>query len=176
VHHPWPGEAASDFYQAIVDSGCHYPRSALETLIRILSEHTIRASKRHMPGNICAVSFSSLGLAEAVKLMRWRARYREMTFEPYGIGIKQTAAGKAGINKVYYGNPEMVAYLEPDERPYFQSLGLIGDWEKESEYRHLGSLDLRQFDPSDIMAIVKSRHEIEKVQRIFDGKVLALFD
>jgi hypothetical protein len=176
VHQPWPGETHHDFYDAIVRSGDDYPRSALHTLMRILAEKRLRASPRHMRSGVTAVSFSSLSPSRAAALMRWRARYREMSFEPYGVAIKQSAAERIGIKKAVYGNKEMIVYLSADEKPYFQSLGTIGDWEKEREYRYLGDLDLNRFAGSDIRVITRLSSEIDKIKTVFDGEVFALVD
>jgi len=174
VHAPWPGETRHDYYDAIVQSDKEYPRSALHTLIRILNEKRLRSSQRHMQAGVSAVSFSSLPPSRAATLMRWRARYREMSFEPYGIAINQSAAERVGIKKAIYGNREMIVYLNEEERPYFQSLGTIGDWEQEREYRHLGDLDLNSFSESEIKVIVKLPSAIEKVKAVFGGDVVSL--
>lgn len=171
VHYPWPGETQHDFYNAIVQSADYYPRSALNTLLRILAEMRLRASPKHMRQGVQAVSFSSLPPSQAAALMRWRARYREMSFEPYGIAICQSAARRVGIKKAVYGNREMIAYLEKSEKPYFQSLGTIGEWEKEKEYRHLGDLDLRTLNEHEIRVITRSASEIDKIKAVFDGEI-----
>ncbi len=176
VHYPWPGESKRDFYDAIIHSNNIYPRSAFFTLMRILGERRLRASSRHLRKGVSAVSFSSLPPSQAVALMRWRSRYREMSFEPYGIAIKKSAAERTGIKKAIYGNREMISYLTADEKPYFQNIGTIGDWEQEREYRHLGDLDLRAFDGSDMSVITRSPSEIDKLKTVFDGRVLALLD
>ncbi len=174
VHAPWPGENKHDYYSAIVQSDKEYPRSALHTLTRILCESLLRSSPRHMPAGVAAASFSSLPPSRAVSLMRWRARYREMSLEPYGLAIKQAAAERAGIKKAIYGNREMIVYLTKEEKPYFQSLGTIGDWEKEREYRYLGDLDLRRFSESEIKVIVKYPSEIGKAGTAFGGEIISL--
>jgi hypothetical protein len=176
VHYPWPGESKHDFYDALIHSTDNYPRSALFTLMRILGERRLRASSRHMRKGVSAVSFSSLPPSQAVALMRWRSRYREMSFEPYGIAIKKSAAEQAGIKKAVYGNREMISYLTADEKPYFQNIGTIGDWEQEREYRHLGDLDLCTFDGSEMYVITRSPSEIDKIKTVFDGRVLVLLD
>lgn len=174
VHYPWPGETRHDFYNAIVQSGDSHPRSALKTLLRILTEMRLRSSPKHMRRGVQAVSFSSLPPSRAVELMRWRARYREMTFEAYGIAIRQSAAERVGVEKAIYGNPEMIAYLAEDEKPYFQSLGTIGDWEKEREFRHIGDMDLHAFDKSEICVITRLPSDIDKINTVFNGDILVM--
>ena len=107
--------------------------------------------------------------------MRWRARYREMSFEPYGIGIEKKAAEKLGVRKVLYGNPEMYRYLDRDDQPYFQSIGSRGFWLPEREYRFLGDLDLELLDQKDIIVIVWKPDEVSLVKSIFDGQVVSFY-
>ncbi len=171
---PWPGESLYDYYESIVNSKDHYPRRAMDTLIRILSEKKLRASARHMRRGISAVAFSALKPSEAIKLMKWRARYSEMTFEPYGIAVKKEFAEKIGIKKAIYGNPEMYRYLEKDDRPYFQSLGKIGDWQPEREYRGIGDIDFKNMPMEFFRVIVRSQDEIKKIGKYFNGKILSI--
>lgn len=173
-NNPWPGETLYDYYESIVNSNDRYPRSALDTLNRILSEKRLRASSRHMRRGVSAVAFSALKPSEAVKLMKWRARYSEMTFEPYGIAIQKDYALRIGIKKVIYGNPEMYRYLEEKDRPYFQSLGQTGDWQPEREYRGIGDIDLKNIPHEYIRAIVRTKDEIKKIKNHFNGEILFL--
>jgi hypothetical protein len=174
-NHPWPGETLYSFYKSIISSDNDYCRSGLNTLIRILSEQKLRASSRHLKKGIRAVAFSQLNPSKAINLMKWRSRYHEMSFEPYGIAIENTTAEKNGIKKVYYGNPEMRNYLEPDKRPYFQSIGRIGNWSPEKEYRHIGDIDLSSINKKLITAIVLYPRDIEIVKNVFNGRVLSLY-
>ena len=172
---PWPGEGLHDFYEAVCDSSCRYPRSGLDTLIRILAEGRVRACSRHYRKGAAAVAFSSLRPSEAARLMKWRARYREMTFEPYGIAIRGSYAEAIGIKKVFYGNPEMYDYLGPGERPYFQSIGTKGYWIPEKEYRHIGDVDLTMIPRDDMRAVVWKKDEVEQVEGMFSGPTTSLY-
>ena len=96
---PWPQERRISFYRDIIQSDL-WPRSALNTLTRITKTKMILSSDRHMPGGIATVSFSSLAPKEVMPLMRWRARYGEMSFEPYGIGIDRRIGCEIGIREV----------------------------------------------------------------------------
>lgn len=149
---PWPTERPLDFYQAIIESQT-YPRTGLDTLCNILDTNTIVASSRHMPTGVSTVSFSALTPPEAISLMRWRMRYREMSFEPYGIGIRKEAALKAGILPVEY--LERNELKEVRERWRFQSVGARTDWRKEAEYRYPATLPLNQFSRDDVVVITK---------------------
>ncbi|PKK83944.1 MAG: hypothetical protein CVT49_05830 [candidate division Zixibacteria bacterium HGW-Zixibacteria-1] len=171
----WPDESLYDHYHALFNSASVYPRSGLSTLLRILAGCKLLPSSRHYRKEYPAVAFSSLLPSEAVALMQWRARYREMTIEPYGIAIHKDYADTLGIRKVFYGNPEMFGYLEDKDKAYFQSIGTKGFWMPEKEYRHIGAIDL-SFVPADRMAVIVGKpDEIEKVREIYDGKIFSLY-
>lgn len=171
----WPDETLYDYYHAIINSASAYPRSGLSTLLRILTDCRLLPSSRHYRKEYPAAAFSSLLPSEAVALMKWRARYREMTIEPYGIAIHKEYADTLGIRKVFYGNPEMFGYLEDKDKPYFQSIGTKGFWMPEKEYRHIGVIDL-SFVPADRMAVIVGKpDEIEKVQQIYNGRIFSLY-
>jgi len=174
AHHGWPDESAYDYYHDICELKAEYPRSGLKTLIRILIDGKLLASSRHYRRGLSAVAFSSLAPSNAVDLMKWRARYREMTIEPYGVAIEKAYAETLGVKKVFYGNPEMYDYLEEENKPYFQSIGVKGCWIPEKEHRHIGDIDLT-FVPSHRMAvIVRDANEKEKIEGIFDGRIYSL--
>ena len=171
----WSGELYFEYYNSVLNSRAVYPRGGLHTLVRILTEQKLRPSSRHYRKGYPAIAFSALSPSEAVGLMKWRARYREMTIEPYGIAIHKDYADTIGLRKVFYGNPEMYKYLEDGDKPYFQSIGTKGYWVPEREYRHIGKIDLALV-PSDHMAvIVFTPEEIGKVEQFFDGCIYNLF-
>ncbi|MCX6830425.1 MAG: hypothetical protein NT002_14255 [candidate division Zixibacteria bacterium] len=174
-HTPWPGERWCDYYEAIVQAIDTYPRSGLDTLCRILEERKIRASFRHHRKGFPAVAFSALKPSEAAGLMQWRARFQEMTFEPYGIAVEKKLAAETGIKKVFYGHPDMYRYLEEEHKPYFQSIGIRGFWMPEKEYRHIGEFDLRKIPNDKLMVIVWREEEKEKISDLFGGTVLSLY-
>jgi hypothetical protein len=153
----WPGERLIDYYRDIINSE-RYPRRAINTLLRIIDSRRLIASSRHMPQNTPTVSFSALTPRETAPLMRWRSRYRQMSFEPYGIGIRPTSAGNAGIREVVY-------YDRGDQRPeeiepwLTQSIGSITDWTAEKEYRHRGDLTLNNFSDNDLLLFVPTSDE-----------------
>jgi len=172
---PWPGETLYRFYEDVYNSKTRYARSGLETLKRILTERRLRSSAQHYRRNMAAVPFSDLKPTEAIQLMRWRARYQGMTFEPYGIGIRKEFTERLGIRKVLYGNPEMFQYLEKNDQPYFQAIGTKGFWIPEKEYRHIGDLDLRLIPNDMIIIIVASPDEISQLGDTSPGKIIPLF-
>jgi len=173
---PWLGESLYDFYESILSSSNNYSHDGIGTLINILQEKKLRASSRHLRKGISAVSFSSLKPSMAVDLMKWRARYREMSFEPYGLAIHKDMADKIGVRPVIYGNLEMYQYLEEKDQPYFQSMGTIGDWLPEREYRHLGDVDLSSVPSDAFSVIVFHKDKINRIKSVFEGDINFLFD
>ncbi len=169
----WPGETKYEFYRDIVHSRAVYPRNALETLKKILTDRKVIASSRHYRKNVPAVAFSSLAPSEASSLMKWRARYREMSFEPYGIAIKRELAKRIGIRRVIYGHAKEFHNLKVEERPYFQSTGTKGFWLPENEYRFIGDLDLNLIPAESLAAIARRPDEIAAIKQIYDGQVIS---
>lgn len=172
---PWPQETRFEYYDSILNSADRYSHEVLLTLINILKSKTIYASSRHMPRDVRAVSFSALRPSRAVSLMRWRARYREMTFEPYGIAIDIDYARSLGIREVIYGYKAKSRHLAAAERPFFQSNGRDNNWPREREYRHLNDLGLDSIPRDKIKVIVRRPEEKSQIAELFDGPVVSLY-
>ena len=170
----WPGEKLCDYYKSIADSKKDYARSAYLTLVRILSENRLRASSRHYRKGVSAVAFSELKPSEAISLMRWRARYREMSFEPYGIAVRKRAAGQIGIQKVIYGTRQEFDGLNEVDRPYFQSIGTRGFWVPEKEWRHIGDIDLSTINSNDLKIIVWNKNQIDSIKKYCQSDIVFL--
>lgn len=171
----WPDEKLYDYYKTIANSKKDYAHSAYFTLIRILSEKRLRASSRHYRKGISAAAFSELKPSEAVNLMKWRARYREMSFEPYGIAIRKKAANKIGVRKVIYGDRKMFDGLNEVDKPYFQSIGTKGFWVPEKEWRHIGDIDLSKINPNDLKIIVWNREQIYSIKKYSKSDIISLY-
>jgi len=148
----WPGEKAWEFWHDLLARPHTYVRSALDTLVRILSERRIRGTSRRFPGKRRAVSLTSLDAGGAIALMRWRKRFVRYTFEPYGIGIRRNVLEDMGARRVRYEKP---AGDVPDtERLFVQSPGTRGDWSREREWRMHGDIPLDEMNPGDFIAVV----------------------
>jgi hypothetical protein len=169
----WPTENKYSYYQAITNSDA-YPRNAFASLENMLTYGQIKASSRHMPQKTATVSFSGLPPKDAVSLMHWRARYCQMSFEPYGIGIEKTYALSAGIQKVQYYQP---GYKPKGVSPWrCQSIGKRSDWRLEDEYRHLGDLDLLRIPNDKKVSFCYRYHEAQKIQNQFGIRGIAMVD
>ena len=117
-----------------------------------------------MPGGQAAVSFTALSPAEAVPLMRWRKRYTRYSFEPYGLAFRCKFLTKLGARPVEYYQPGRKPTKER-ETLFYQSMGRVGDWKAEKEWRLPGNLDLEQIPESDMLIIVPDREEKTKLER-----------
>lgn len=169
----WPDERAIDYYQDIINSTT-YPRTALDTLMRIIKSGRIIASSRKMPEGIPTVSFSAQPPAEAIKLMRWRARYREMSMEPYGIGISRSIAEQREIIPVHYYDKDEKNTESTTERWLTQSRGKITDWSDEMEFRHRGDIDLNKISSDDIQIFCHTPSEVDMFFHEMEHKAISI--
>ncbi len=176
VSHPWPDERMIDYYRAIVRSD-HWPRSGLVTMLRILDSRNILASSRHMPGKAMTVSFSALRPSDVIPFMRWRARFGEMSFEPYGIGLTREVAEQSGVLPVSYydlDDKKSVPSEETDNYWLTQSRGKITDWQMEREHRHLGDFSFKRIRPEAIVLFCRSSAEADRLRSRYPYRVISL--
>ncbi len=169
---PWPTERALDYYEAILTSRT-YPRDGFATLCNILERRRICASPRHMPGGTPAVSFSDSPPNEFARLMRWRARYREMSFEPYGIGIGREYAVKCGIRPVRYYEGSDKPNVSGREAWLLQSAGKRSDWRNEDEYRFRGDFELPETTDDRLIAFCHTTGEAALIRRKYGMNAVA---
>ncbi len=171
---PWPTERATDYYRDIIRSQS-FPRSGFDTLINIVRRKKIIASTGHMPDNKPCVCFSALTPRQLLPLIRWRQRYRRMSFEPYGIGIKRNTALQVGVKPViYYENSEgRPSGVEPWRT---QSSGVKSDWRQEKEYRHLNDLDLAEIAKEELICFCRTGEEANNLQNAFGIRTVGLTD
>jgi len=171
---PWPGETSADYYYAVANSGENYPRSAFDSLVRILSERKIRCSECKSKSGDSYVSFTDVPPSEAVKLMRWHARKMRYTFEPFGVSLKRDIGREIGIKPVTYGNAKTYESLSAKERPYFHPKGKKGDWEPEREWRFIGDFNLGKLSRDSYIVIVRGRADIAKLSDFTDIEIISL--
>jgi hypothetical protein len=171
----WPGETKLEFYKAIFNSSV-YPRNAWATLKRIIDSKILMASSKNMPGKIKTVSFSALTPIEIIKLIRWRARYRQMSLEPYGIGIEKKSALDLCIKPVHYFDHDSMPIPETVPKWLTQSTGKVTDWRGESEFRSLGDLDLSSVPNKSLIGITHKKSEAQQLEQNSGIKTLWFCD
>lgn len=162
----WPTERLCDFYHDIINTN-DYPRSAYHTLRNILARKRIIASGRHMPSGEPCVSLSSLSPEQAVDLMRWRSRYRQMSFEPYGVAVPRELSERLNIAPVAYYDGRLPKDVSEADRWRWQSAGKIGDWTAEHEFRHRGDIDLSQIAKESLRVITRTQNEATAIEKEF---------
>ncbi len=173
---PWPDETLYDYYHAILKSQQQYPRTAFETLKNILRNKIIFTSVKHYRAAYPAVAFSETSPSEAADLMKWRARFREMTFEPYGIAIPIDVAENLKISRAIYGEPEVYELLSPKNRPFFQPVSAKSWWLPEKEWRHIGNFNLDEVDNDRIVAIAMTPEESTKLASEVGIRVVSYYE
>jgi len=166
---PWPNEKKLDYYKSVFSS-LAYPRNALNTLQRIIGTKQIIAASRNMPGKVPTVSFSGLAPIETIKLMKWRSRYRQMSFEPYGIGVKKNVALSLGMKEVRYHDANSNGRSNSVPAWLTQSMGKITDWSNEKEYRHKGDFDLSAVANDHLITICHRKAEANELGNRLDIK------
>ena len=169
----WPGEKLYDFYSSILNSEV-FPRNAFNTLLNILDTKCIYGSSRHMPSKIKCVSFTGKSPVDFFNLMKWRTRYLEMSYEPYGIGISKSCTEKLGIKKVIYC--KKFSECSFDERWFYQSDGKKGDWKQEEEYRYRGDFSFSDIPPEYMICICRYPQEAVFIEKQYNIKTIHLFN
>lgn len=169
--HPWPDETSFSFYKDLIQSDS-YPRNAFHSLCNIIARGKIYGSERHMPKDVQAVCFTGHSPKRFLQHMRWRRRYVQMSFEPYGIGIEKKTAEAAGIQPVIYAGSGELRKLNPSERWIHQSEGKKCDWSEENEFRYKGSFSLTNIRPDKLTvfclypyeaSLIRNRYGVEAV-------------
>ncbi len=169
---PWPDELMADYYKDIVNS-VDYPRTALKTLEHMLKSRRIIGSDRHMPGKYRCVSFTGETPDRFLPLMRWRSRYKEMSFEPYGIGISKSIAVKHGAKPVVY--TESKAGISEEDQWSTQSFGKKGNWLLENEYRCRDKFSFADIDNNDLVIICQTVEEASMLSGSSGLNVIPMF-
>jgi len=169
----WPEETKDSYFNAMITSS-HYPRGAFDTLKNMLITGRIRGSSSHIINNHRVVSFSGCSPEEFVPLMRWRSRYKCMSFEPYGIGIKKEFALRVGIRPVIYTDKTITE--ETDESWLYQSKGKIGNWVKEDEYRFKGDLALCDIPLSQLICFCLYEYQSNIIQELSGIRTIHFLD
>ena len=160
----WADEPPWQFYKALLAEPETYVRHARSTLARIVSHRCLLGSSWNMPGGQAAVSFTALSPAESVGLMRWRRRYTRYSFEPYGLAFRCKSLTKLGAKPVEYYQPGRKP-AKRRETLFYQSMGRVGNWKAEKEWRLPGNLNLERIPESDMLIIVPDREEKTELEQ-----------
>lgn len=162
----WPDQPETDYLDELV-LGCDTAdRSALATLLRMVSQQTILASEIRRGQR--AVSFTEVPLAEFRQRRVYRRHRRRYDFEPWGIAIRRDVLQAAGARPVTYGTAgETRSGVEVESvwyQPATDQAGKI-DWREEREWRLASDLRLSRLSDANVCLFVESVAEADVVHR-----------
>jgi hypothetical protein len=161
----WPDQDEQEFSDELI-LGCRSAdRSALATLLRILSAGCLRASSEAIRGGFTVVSFTAVPLHEFRRRRTYRRHRRRYDFEPWGIAVRRDVMAAAGARPVRYGDEQIWQSMTETERPFFQNTGTVDGWiEDEQEWRLVNSLWLLELPASAVIVFVDTEAAREIVQ------------
>lgn len=170
----WPDENLFNYYMSILNNK-NNSRSAFNTLCNILDKNVIYSSSRHTLKNHKMVSFTGASLKKFLGLMKWRNKYNEMSYEPYGIGIDREEAIKMGIQKVIYCNKKEYDTLSLEEKKIHHLSGKKTDWSEENEYRFYGNFDLTLLPGEMKICICQNSDESSYIEKKYGIRSYSLY-
>jgi len=172
---PWPEQPATEYMDELL-LGCETAdRSALATLLRIVSSRVVLASViRHQQR---AVSFTEVPLNTFRERRIYRRHRRRYDFEPWGIAIRRDVLVQRCVQPVQYGTPMSQPTDAEATSVWFQPAtdqsGQI-DWREEREWRLVNDLELHGVSTSAICLFVDTSSEAEIVRAMCDWPVVVV--
>ena len=172
---PWPDQSEQEFDDELI-LGCDSSnRSALATLLRIVTEGRLWASSETIRGGYRVVSFTEVPLHEFRSRRTYRRHRRRYDFEPWGIAIRRDVLAAAGARAVEYGDDETWHIMLDEERPFFQNIGDGEGWTKdEREWRITDHVHLHELPVSAVAVFVDSAAAREMLQMQTQWQVLVV--
>ena len=174
---PWPDQDEQEFNDELI-LGCRSSdRSALATLLRIVTEGRLWASSDAIRGGFRMVSFTEVPLQEFRSRRAYRRHRRRYDFEPWGIAIRRDILVSAGARPVEYGNEESWHTTTEPARPFFQNAGAGDGWTKdEREWRIAGHVQLHKLPASAVVVFVESEGSRAIIQKETEWQVIVVPD
>jgi len=174
---PWPDQDEQEFNDELI-LGCRSSdRSALATLLRIVTEGRLWASSDAIRGGFRMVSFTEVPLHEFRSRRAYRRHRRRYDFEPWGIAIRRDMLVFAGARPVDYGDEESWHTTTEPARPFFQNAGAGDGWTKdEREWRIAGHVQLDKLPASAVVVFVDSEGSREIIQKETEWQVIVVPD
>ena len=163
---PWPHQAEQEFNDELI-LGCRSSdRSALATLLRIVTAGCLWSSSATIRGGFQVVSFTEVPLHEFRHRRAYRKHRRRYDFEPWGIASRRDILISAGARRVEYGDEETWQSTHEAARPFFQNVGLGDGWTKdEREWRIANHVQLHKLPESAVVVFVDSEESRVIVQK-----------
>lgn len=173
---PWPDETDYDFYNDLIESTSDFCRSAWRTVMHIVTTGVIYGHSKKIREGRPVVPFALVTPDSIKEIFRYRSRFLNPGFEPYGIAISKQSAINLGIRPVIYGAKDIFDHLSEDDKPYFQNQGSYNSqWTIEHEWRHLGDFHPHRLPPDRIRIIVPTLHEIPRPKNPALPLIIPLF-
>ena len=170
---PWPEQSPEEYLDHLLAGHPHAEHSALNTLLRIVTQRRLIASSRTIRGGYPMVSFTAVPVRELPALRRFNGHRHRWDFEPYAIVIHRDVLINAGAQPAIYGDDACWSKLNDSRRPYFQFSGhrecdnttpRQRDWTLEQEWRHPGDLHLADLPQQGVMILVPDTAAARKLQ------------
>ena len=171
---PWPGESRQQYCASLLQN--QSDRSASGTLLRILSERRLRASRLAIRGGHHVVSFTAVPLSEFRQRRVFRGHRHRYDFEPWGLAIRRSALSPCDLRPVCYGCDQTWKSLPAADQPWYQKATRDGitDTVAEREWRVPEDVDLSLLHPTDAVVFVDSTAAVDVVQPYSPWPVLVL--
>ena len=164
---PWPGETRTDFLDSLI-LGCEATdRSALATLLRIVTDGVLRASPEGIRGGHSVVAFTQVPLIDFRARRVFRKHRRRFDFEPWGLAVRGDVLESAGVRKVIYGDDTDWSNLPPEQRPFFQKATSGGSTDNlaEQEWRVVSDVDLKLMPSESVCVFADNAEAAELITR-----------
>ena len=173
---PWPGETQDDFLDALILRTETSDRSAMASLLRIVSDGVLVASSEGIRGRYRVVAFTEVPLHEFRIRRVFRKHRNRFDFEPWGVAIRKSELTRLGAAPVIYGDGSEWKNMSSEERPFFQKASDSGATNNraEREWRVLRDIQLRLLDKNAVCIFVENVPAAELVRRHCEWPVVVL--
>ncbi len=161
----WPGQSHEEHLQSLLNGDRDSGHTAMDTLLRIVAEGKIRASKRMVRGAEPVVSWTSRSPEELDSIRQWNQALIRWTFEPYGIAVAKSILKKSGAKPAIYCPSALYSRLNQSDRFRFQLNELPGSsWKHEREWRSRGDFSLADVPEGNVLILVPGPREAEIIK------------
>jgi hypothetical protein len=174
----WPGETREEYLDKLILASDPVDRSALATLLRIITDQRIRASSHAIRGSFGVTAFTAVPLTEFRRRRVFRNHRHRFDFEPWGIAIRSDALSLFGARPVRYGSDEFWRELSENDRPFFQKATHDGitDTVEEREWRLIGDVDLSLLPRQSVCVFVESEADAQLLSSVCEWPICIVPD
>ena len=175
----WPDQSETEYLDSLLLGT--QSRDCLATLMRIVCQGRLIAGNELIRGDFPMVCFSDVNPVTLYQQRTFRSHLNRWDYEPYGIAIRKRHIESIGGQPVIYGDQCTWNVMKENERPYFQKSKIETgqreiDWRSENEWRVFGDVDLNRISLDDVMVLVETDDDVEKIAPFSRWKLIALQD